>query len=130
MSDTKPLNRREQRMRIIEILYQYDMGMTPETEGETYVDEMVQFVLKDQESIDAVIESVLENYTLKRISTVDRAILRLATYELTDTQVPAEIVIDEALRLTHIYTDLGDHKAVSFNNKVLDKLYKKIRGSK
>jgi transcription antitermination protein NusB len=130
MTDTKPLNRREQRMRIIEILYQYDMGMTPETEGETYVDEMVQYVLKDQESIDAVIESVLENYTLKRISTVDRAILRLATYELTDTQVPAEIVIDEALRLTHIYTDLGDHKAVSFNNKVLDKLYKKIRGSK
>lgn len=129
MSDNKPLNRREQRMRIIEILYQYDMGMTPEKEGEAYVDDMVFHVLNDQESIDQTIESVLENYTLKRISTVDRAILRLATYELSDTQTPAEIIIDEALRLTHIYTDLGDHKAVSFNNKVLDKLYKKIRGN-
>lgn len=127
MSEMKPLNRREQRMRIIEILYQYDIGVVPEKVGEAYVDEMVEKVLEDQASLDQMIEAVLENYTLKRISTVDRAILRLALYELRDTPTPAEIVIDEALRLTHIYTDLGDHKAVSFNNKVLDKLFKKVR---
>jgi N utilization substance protein B len=129
MTETKPLNRREQRMRIIEILYQYDMGMTPEGSGEHYVDTMVQAVLDDQVTMDQILESVLENYTLKRLSTVDRAILRLALYELRATQTPAEIIIDEALRLTHIYTDLGDHKSVSFNNKVLDKLYKLVRGN-
>jgi transcription antitermination protein NusB len=128
VTENKPLTRREQRMRIIEILYQFDMGVAPEPSQEVYVDETVQNVLADQLQIDQILESVLENYKLKRISTVDRAILRLACYELRDTQTPAEIIIDEALRLTHIYTDLGDHKAVSFNNKVLDKMYKQIRG--
>jgi N utilization substance protein B len=128
MSEIKSLSRREQRMRIIEILYQYDMGTTPEKSGEAFVDDTVALILAQQETIDKTLESQLENYKLNRISTVDRAIFRLALYELLDTSTPAEIIIDEALRLTHIYTDLGDHKAVSFNNKVLDKLYRHVRG--
>ena len=36
------------------------------------------------------------------------------------------IIINEALEITKLYSDLGDHKAVSFNNKLLDNISKNI----
>jgi N utilization substance protein B len=123
-------SRHKQRQTIIEILYQIDMGVLNfEKTEEAFVDTAVASILDLKETIDETIESVLIGYTLKRISTVDRAILRLATYEMLETQTPFEIIIDEALNLTHTYTDLGDHKSVSFNNKVLDSIQKKLRGA-
>lgn len=123
-------SRHKQRQAIIEILYQIDMGVLNfEKTEEAFVDTAVASILDLKETIDETIESVLIGYTLKRISTVDRAILRLATYEMLETQTPFEIIIDEALNLTHTYTDLGDHKSVSFNNKVLDSIQKKLRGA-
>jgi N utilization substance protein B len=81
----------------------------------------------EQATIDATIEDALVGYTLKRLSTVDRAIIRLAVFELRHTQTPSEIVLDEALHLTHIYTDMGDKKAVAFNNKLLDSILKGLK---
>lgn len=130
MQTKSEINRHKQRQMIIEILYQIDMGvLTFEKTNEPFIDEAVETILLIQKDIDEIIESVLVGYTLKRISTVDRAILRLATYEMIETQTPAEIIIDEALNLTHTYTDLGDHKSVSFNNKVLDSIQKKVKGA-
>lgn len=130
MQEKKEVNRHKQRQIIVEILYQIDMGvLTFEKKDETFVDSSILGILELKEKIDEIIESVLIGYTLKRLSTVDRAILRLATYEMLETQTPFEIIIDEALNLTHTYTDLGDHKSVSFNNKVLDSIQKKLKGA-
>lgn len=130
MPEKLETSRHKQRQTIIEILYQIDMGvLTFEKTDETFVDSTIESILNLKTTIDEIIESVLIGYTLRRISTVDRAILRLATYEMLETQTPFEIIIDEALNLTHTYTDLGDHKSVSFNNKVLDSIQKKLRGA-
>lgn len=129
MSEKKEVNRHKQRQIIIETLYQIDMGVLVfEKTDESFVDMALSGIIQIQKKIDEIIESVLVGYTLKRLSMVDRAILRLATYEMLETQTPYEIIIDEALNLTHTYTDLGDHKSVSFNNKVLDSIQKKIKG--
>ncbi len=126
--DTKAqLSRRKQRILIIELLYQKDMGMTPEIPDIPFVQEALASIEIEQTLIDQIIEDVLVGYTLRRLSTVDRAILRLAVFELRNTQTPSEIILDEALHLTHIYTDMGDKKAVAFNNKVLDSILKVVK---
>ena len=126
--DTKAqLSRRKQRIVIIELLYQKDMGMTPEIPDIPFVQEALASIETEKVLIDQIIEDVLVGYTLKRLSTVDRAILRLAVFELRNTQTPSEIILDEALHLTHIYTDMGDKKAVAFNNKVLDSILKVVK---
>lgn len=83
-------------------------------------------VLVKQAEIDGIIEKNLVNYTLKRLNAVDRAIIRLAVYELLEKQTPSNIVINEAIELTKQYTDLGDKKAVRFNNKLLDNINKAL----
>jgi transcription antitermination protein NusB len=80
------------------------------------------------EKIDQTIESNLYNYSLYRLSYLDRAIIRIATYELLARDIPVSIVIDEAIELTKIYTNLDDQKQHKFNNKVIDQIAKAIKG--
>ena len=50
------------------------------------------------DSIDAEITSLAQGWSLERIAPLDRAILRVALYELHHSDaVPAEIAIDEAV---------------------------------
>jgi N utilization substance protein B len=55
---------------------------------------------------------------------VDRNILRLAVYEMTDLATPAPVVIDEALELARQFS--GD-ESVSFINGVLDAVHRDPR---
>ncbi len=129
METQASMSRRKQRIAIIELLYQKDMGRSPEIPEIPFVSEALKTIDSEQAIIDATIEDALVGYTLKRLSTVDRAIIRLAVFELRHTQTPSEIVLDEALHLTHIYTDMGDKKAVAFNNKLLDSILKGLKKS-
>lgn len=74
------------------------------------------------ERINNLITKSLTNYTLDRLNSVDKAILRLATGEMLQNVTPREVVINEALELTREFSDSGDNKAVRFNNKVLDNI--------
>ena len=116
--------RREQRIRVIEILYTMDMQGIDEFEATEveFVNEIINGVLKHQSMIDELIQNHLIKYTLKRLSYVERAILRMATFEIYGTKTPAEIVINEALEIARQYSDEGDGKSVKFTNSVLDKI--------
>ncbi len=120
--------RHAQRVLSVELLYSLDLNSAETFTPSDYefVNEVVAGILKYQETIDEIINSQLERWTLKRLSYVDRAILRLATYEMYAMQTPGEIVINEALELTRTFTDEGDNKAVKFNNSVLDKIKKSL----
>ena len=72
--------------------------------------------------IDQLLTDHLEGWTLSRLNKVDKAILRLAIYEMLEGLTPVNIVINEAIELTKHFTDTGDKKAPSFNNKLLDKI--------
>ncbi len=82
-------------------------------------------VLNNLPEIDEIISASLVNYTLNRLNAVDRAILRLATYELKNNG-PKAVVINEALELTKEFSDTGDKKAVRFNNRLLDTIASKL----
>ncbi len=59
---------------------------------------------------------------MERMPAVDRNILRLAVYEMSDLKTPAPVVIDEALELARQFS--GD-ESVSFINGVLDAVHQR-----
>ncbi|QJE98048.1 transcription antitermination factor NusB [Luteolibacter luteus] len=85
-------------------------------------DSMANAVRRERESIDQRLAAVVENFAPERIDPVDRAILRLATWEiLHDPEVPAPVAINEAIELAKRFgtTDSG-----RFVNGILDKIAK------
>jgi N utilization substance protein B len=125
MDNPKP-SRRAQREDIVKQLYEMDINhdFTPRETGLSFVDETLSAIVEHKDRIDGILIDNLQNWKLNRLSYVDRAILRFATYELWLTDTPSEIVINEALNITRKYSDEGDSKMVSFNNKVLDNIAK------
>ncbi len=85
-------------------------------------DDLVDSILANKEPIDETLASVIENFTPERIDPVDRAILRLGTYELLHTPTPPKVIINEAIELAKRFgtTDSG-----RFVNGVLDKVAKR-----
>lgn len=69
--------------------------------------------------LDAEIAQAAEHWRLERIGAVERCILRLGLHELAMQEVPAPVVIDEAVRLAHWF---AGPRAPSFVNGVLDAL--------
>lgn len=118
---------------IMENLYQFDFNQSmevsyePTFEGD-YETLIYDGIIANLNAIDKTIEEHLFNYSLKRLSFVDRAILRIAVYEIMFSELPVNIVINEAIMLTKKFSDLDDEKQHKFNNRVLDNIAKKIRG--
>lgn len=84
-------------------------------------DAFVDEILAAKEGIDGTIAAIVENYSPERIDPVDRAILRLGTYEILHTQTPHGAIINEAIELAKRFgtTDSG-----RFVNGLLDKVAK------
>jgi N utilization substance protein B len=91
--------------------------------------QLVNGVISRQEEIDIIIENNLEKYTLKRLGYIDRAILRVATYEMLNNLHP-RIAINEALEISKKYTQTDDYNSAAFNNKILDKISKDIESGR
>lgn len=89
-------------------------------ENNPFVQELVLGVKHNLVKIDEVIAENLKNWTIGRLSYVDRAIIRLAVYELLETKTPASIIIDEAIEITKEYSNLDDENQSKFTNRLLD----------
>jgi N utilization substance protein B len=90
-------------------------------------DAMVSAVQHEKEGIDERLAAVVENFAPERIDPVDRAILRLATWEILHSpEVPAPVAIDEAIELAKRFgtTDSG-----RFVNGILDKIAKQAEAA-
>ena len=65
-----------------------------------YIDNVTDGVFENLEEIDSIIAKGLKSWTLNRISKVDKAILRLAVYEIFHREdIPESISIYEAVEL-------------------------------
>ena len=79
--------------------------------------ELVTGVLSNQLEIDEILANVAQNWTLDRMPTLDRAILRMGIYEIAFAQdTPAEVAISEAVELA---TELSTEDSPGFVNGVL-----------
>lgn len=74
-----------------------------------------------REQIDKQLERLAPQWPPRRQPSVDRNILRLAIWELTNTQVPPKVVLDEAIELAKIFST---EQSAAFVNGVLDAAFK------
>ena len=91
-----------------------------------YLRQVLSLLDEHLEEVDDALHSALENWRLDRLSTIDRAILRIGAVELLFVDdVPPKVSIQEAIRLAESY---GGGDSPRFVNGVLDALYKARAG--
>jgi len=100
---------------------------TPRHDQDFFSD-LVHGVLKHQVEIDrAIAKALAQGWTLARIDSILRALLRAASYELVARRdVPVKVVIDEYVELAR---DFFDGEEPGFVNAVLDRLAHRKRAS-
>lgn len=126
------LTRTEAREKIMIILYQMDFYLKDNISFDVesvihenleidnkYVNDVVNGVLENLDNIDKIINKYLGNWELDRLGKTDKAILRLATYEILYYDTPKVVAINEAVELSKKYSD---EKIVKLVNAVLDKI--------
>ncbi len=126
------MNRHEQRKKAFQIIFQLDKvyEVTDDVkfkslyEEHSYIQRLVDYYLEHYESIDASISSYLHQFTIDRISKVERALLRLAISELSVGESPHKVVINEIVILAKAY---GDNDSFKFINGVLKSLLESDR---
>jgi transcription antitermination protein NusB len=89
-------------------------------------DNLVDAILAHKEQIDGTLALVVENFSPERIDPVDRAILRLGTYEIIHSSTPKKVAINEAIELAKRF---GTTDSKRFVNGVLDKVAKQTTGT-
>jgi transcription antitermination protein NusB len=69
-------------------------------EGRAFVKDLVFGTLEFADESDAVISPLLEGWTLDRLPTIDRIVLRMGVFELRHRhETPVPVVINEAVEL-------------------------------
>ena len=126
------LTRTEAREKIMIILYQIDFYIKDNISfgvdsvikenlemDNKYVDDIVNGVIENLDTIDNIISKYLDGWDLDRLGKTDKAILRLGTYEILYYDTPKVVAINEAIELSKKYSD---DKIVKLINAVLDKI--------
>jgi N utilization substance protein B len=128
----KTTSRRRSRIKAVILLYQSDLLkkgissiISSEMEFQKRIDEftikLTVGVEKNKTEIDNQIRNVVENWTINRISIIDRNILRMAIYEmLYEDEIPLKVSVDEAIEIAKI---LGQKdETPKFVNGILGKI--------
>lgn len=80
--------------------------------------ELVRGILGEKESIDTALARVIKNYAPDRVTPVDRAVLRLAAYEILHREdIPKAVSINEAVEIARRFSTAESSR---FINGVLD----------
>ena len=133
--------RQRARETAVRMLFQWEMSKEPpETVKRLYwrsvtpapgvreaAEALFDGVVAQVEEIDPLIRRHAEHWRLERMSVVDRNILRLAIYEFLARDVPAKVVIHQAVEIAHRYSSAD---AGAFINGVLDAVRKAIHAEK
>jgi transcription antitermination protein NusB len=132
-------NRRKSRELALHVLYACESGNEDAFEQELgaladnaavngtviqFAKRLVEKTLEAKTQIDALLSNHTANWDLKRMTVIDRNILRMAVAELLFFKdIPFKVVIDEAVELAKIY---GTEDSGKFVNGVIDSIYKEI----
>jgi len=117
---------------VIEEFVEHRLGRgadnAPPQHDQAFFSDLVRGVLKHQIEIDrSIAKELAQGWTLARIDSTLRALLRAASYELVARRdVPAKVVIDEYVELARDFFD-GDEPG--FVNAVLDRLAHRKRAA-
>lgn len=91
-------------------------GEARDVNAGTFARELAEGTLAAQEEVDGQIRAASRNWSPERFSRTARTLMRLAVYEMTRTDVPVSVAINEAVELAKKY---GGEEDASFVNGVL-----------
>lgn len=128
------MSRRKARELAFKVLYQIDQVNNDPRQAFDYLMEedplaekdsqfawsLIEGVMEKLADIDEKLESLAKDWTVQRMSSVDRNLLRLAAYEILYQEgVQAVVAINEALEISKRYSEPA---SVGFINAILDKI--------
>ena len=128
-------SRREGRILAAQFLYQREVGVPgvgleealqefgdlteAEAKAKEFAEGRIRAVLGKQKEVDAELEKLVTNWEPDRLAPVDRAILRLALWEMKFAEdVPPIAALNEAIEVAKV---LSTEESGRFVNGVLDK---------
>ncbi len=141
-SDRAP--RQRSRQVALQTLYARDFADRQQAAGEIGIEEIFErvaqnfdlpagardFALKlvcgttsELSNIDDLLAANATNWKISRMAAVDRNVLRLGIYELTQTDTPVSVILDEAIQLARRF---GGESSPGFVNGVLDAVAKQV----
>lgn len=134
MSSSKKHERRRARESALALLYSSDItetdvkalveeGRYPAEDFDfpEYAERLVLGVSEHADAIDGHLAATSENWALDRMPVVDRAVLRLAVYEMLYVdEVPVSVAINEAVELAKAFG--GEDDSSRFVNGVLGRI--------
>ena len=85
-----------------------------------YARQIVEGIVNHKDEIDAYLEAYSQGWSLDRMPTLDRAIMRVATWEIVyNDDVPDSVAVNEAVELAKEYST---DDSPSFINGLLNKI--------
>lgn len=103
------------------VKYNVDTLIKEQLEVENdFVNTSIYGVIENQKDIINLANKYLKDWTIDRLSKVDKAILSLGIYELMYTRTPAIVCINETIELAKKYSDL---EVVKMINATMDAIY-------
>jgi N utilization substance protein B len=88
-----------------------------------YTLELIQTVGRRNQEIETLLQDSLKDWQLKRISKIDRDILKMAVAEMMFLEIPEKVAINEAVELAKTYSD---EEGFRFVNGVLRRVSDRI----
>jgi len=131
------MKRRQARCYALQLMFQYDFthqdpseimsefwkGKNVDPEIREFANAIFTGTVDSLARIDAIIKETAEHWVLERMATVDRNIIRLASYEiLYRDDIPPLVSIDEAIEVAKKYSS---SESSSFINGILDRIARK-----
>ena len=121
----------------MQMLFQWDMSRQDPTnlEGKfwrtakaadntrAFANKLFEGAAKEADELDALIVQHAQNWRLERMAIIDRAVLRLAIYELRIAETPPKVVLNEAVDLAKKFSS---EDAGAFVNGILDAVNKTL----
>ena len=122
----------------MQMLFQWDMSQQDFTKLEAkfwknakaadktraFANKLFEGATKDVTALDAIIVKHATNWRFERLAAIDRAILRLAIYEMNGAETPPKVVLNEAVDLAKKYSS---EEAGSFVNGILEAVRKSMK---
>jgi N utilization substance protein B len=127
-------------MAVVSLLYAYDLGNgdIAEHSGEILEEKKIRNkqkdfamalfdgVMENLEACDKAIVEHLKEWDFERLGAIERATLRLASYEILFGKLDSAVVINEAVEITKAF---GTEQSPKFINGVLDAISKDMNVS-
>jgi N utilization substance protein B len=90
---------------------------------QAFANKLFEGASKHADELDALIVEHAKNWRLERMAIIDRAVLRLAIYELRIAETPPKVVLNEAVDLAKKFSS---EDAGAFVNGILDAVNKTL----